>query len=100
MTLQHGDTVWQAFVHVGLVQVMPEVRPLSVVERPGGELAVYDVRSGRYRSLQEGDLGDVYCYSERQAWAACETALRRVAYDCLQHAEECRVRREVDCVVA
>lgn len=100
MTLRHGDTLWQAFVHVSLVQVLPEVRPLSVVEQSDGSLSVYDVRSGRYRSLEGGEVGDVYCRTEAQAWAACEGALRRVAADCLEHAEGCRNRREVTCGVA
>jgi hypothetical protein len=100
MNLKHGDTLWQAFVHVSLVQVMPEVRPLSVVERPDGELCVYDVRSGRHRSLEDGDVGDVYCRTERQAWEACEGGLRRVARDCLRHADECSKRQEEAHVVA
>jgi hypothetical protein len=100
MTLRHGDTLWQAGVHVSLVQVLPEVRPLAVVERPDGSIAVYDMRSGTYRSIEDGDVGDVYCRTEQQAWAACEGALRRVAGDCLQHADACRARKEVTCGVA
>jgi hypothetical protein len=100
MNLKHGDTLWQAFVHVSLVQIAPEVRMLSVVERQDGLLSVYDVRSGTYRSLEDGDVGDVYCRTEGQAWAACEGGLRRVARDCLRHADECRARKEDRHVVA
>jgi hypothetical protein len=101
MRLHGGDRIWQAIVHVSLVQVMPEVRPLTVLRRVDDEqVHVIDERSGYAHQIEESDINSRCCSSEHEAWEACEFMLRRIAQQCVEHAARCNSRKVVSRVVA